>query len=189
MTKPPAAPVGLGKRPAAGAGEGWAARKDAPAWSVELWPNRSLTAVGRKRVLWIMAGGFCVPLAPIALTPVVWIPLAFALVVLCAVAFALRLNSDEARLIERVTLWPDEMRVERIEPKGKRLRWSADPYFVRLHVHSEARLENYLTLTGGTREIELGAFLAPDERVQLAEELEAAIRRALRGEAVSAQSA
>jgi len=74
----------------------------------------------------------------------------------------------------------DEMRVERREPSGRILRWRADPYWVRLDLHAEGRkVENYLTLRGGGREIELGAFLSPDERARLHDEIEAAIRRAL----------
>ncbi|MEM8820806.1 MAG: DUF2244 domain-containing protein [Pseudomonadota bacterium] len=44
----------------------------------------------------------------------------------------------------------------------------------------QGRPENYLTLKGGGREIELGAFLSPEERLSLAERLEDAIRIALR---------
>ena len=81
---------------------------------------------------------------------------------------------------ERLTLWRDEMRVERREPDGRVLRWQADPMRVRLRLHKEAKVEDYLTLAGGGREIELGAFLSPEERVALADEIEAALTRALR---------
>lgn len=157
----------------------WAARTDAPLLDLDLWPNRSLTVLGRKRVLWLMAAGFAVPLLPLTLTPVVWIPLAFCLAVLAALWYALRRNTADGRLVERVTLWADELRVERTEPSGKVRRWRADPYWVRLTLHEEGRPENYLTLKGGGREIELGAFLSPAERLSLAERLESAIRDAL----------
>jgi uncharacterized membrane protein len=35
---------------------------------------------------------------------------------------------------------------------------------------------NYLTLSGGGREVELGAFLTPVERVELKDTLESALR-------------
>lgn len=157
----------------------WADRSDAPLLDLDLWPNRSLTVPGRKRVLWLMAAGFSVPLLPLTLTPVVWIPLAFCAAVLGALWYALRRNTADGRLVERVTLWPDELRVVRTEPTGQVRRWRADPYWVRLTLHEEGRPENYLTLKGGGREIELGAFLSPEERLSLAERLEAAIRDAL----------
>ncbi|MEL6266253.1 MAG: DUF2244 domain-containing protein [Pseudomonadota bacterium] len=150
-----------------------------PAYSVELWPNRSLSRLGQRRVLALLGAGFALPLLPLVATPVLWIPLLFALAVLGLVAWAFRRNTADGRLVERLALWPDEMRVERVEPSGQRLCWSADPYFVRLTLHEQARLESYLTLKGGGREIELGAFLSPEERRHLAEEIETAIRAVL----------
>lgn len=157
----------------------FAERADDPVYAVDLWPNRSLTRSGKKRVLWLMAGGFALPLLPLVATKVIWIPLMFAGATLGAVAWALRRNTADGRLVEHVRLWRDELRVERVEPSGRVLRWSADPYWVRLTIHEDARPEKYLTLKGGGREIELGAFLSPEERVDLAAEIETAIRRSL----------
>ncbi len=96
----------------------------------------------------------------------------------------LRRNIFDGRLAEQVTIWPDEMRVERREPGGRVRRWRAEPFHVRLTLHPEGKVEQYLTLraAGGrvAREIELGAFLSPDERVALADEIEAALSRAIR---------
>ncbi|MEL7347121.1 MAG: DUF2244 domain-containing protein [Pseudomonadota bacterium] len=158
----------------------WAARSDPPFYAVDLWPHRSLSGTGKKRFLWLMTGGFALPLLPLVTTKVIWIPLLFALATLGAVAWALTRNTADGRLVEQVRLWPDEMRVERIEPSGRVLRWSADPYWVRLIIHEDGRPENYLTVKGGGREIELGAFLSPEERLELAAEIENAIRRSAR---------
>ncbi|MEO1721943.1 MAG: DUF2244 domain-containing protein [Pseudomonadota bacterium] len=161
----------------------WPERSDAPLLDLDLWPNRSLTVPGRKRVLWLMAAGFSVPLLPLTLTKVIWIPLGFCVTVLVALWYALRRNTADGRMVERVTLWADELRVERIEASGRVKRWRADPYWVRITLLEQGRPENYLTLKGGGREIELGAFLSPDERLSLAERLEDAIRTALSGAA------
>ena len=80
---------------------------------------------------------------------------------------------------ETLTIWPDEIRVERQEADGRRLRWMAEPLRTAVQVHAGARIEDYLTLSGGGREIELGAFLVPEERLDLAEEIEAALTRAI----------
>ncbi|HEU0223312.1 MAG TPA: DUF2244 domain-containing protein [Paracoccaceae bacterium] len=42
-------------------------------------------------------------------------------------------------------------------------------------MHLDGKVENYLTLKAEGREIELGAFLAPEERVALKADIEAAL--------------
>ena len=41
-----------------------------------------------------------------------------------------------------------------------------------------ARLKNYLTLAGKGRHIELGAFLSPNERIELRDKIENALAKA-----------
>lgn len=184
-----------GKPPAAsasgGAGRGgpadWPPRADPPRYRVVLWPNRSLGQRGRRTVMGLLALGLSVPMIPALGTPVFWGLLPFALVAFGALWMSFRRNDADARLSEELTLWPDEMRVERREPSGRVLRWRADPFFVRLTLHEDGKVEKYLTLKGGGREIELGAFLSPDERVRLAAEVEDAIRAALSQGAVAPQ--
>lgn len=170
---------------ASGQAEAWAARADAPRYHVHLWPNRSLDPRGRRVVMGLVALGLAVPMIPALGTPVFWGLLPFELVAFGALWLSFRRNDADGRLTEELTLWPDEMRVERREPSGRVLRWRADPYFVRLTLHEDAKVEKYLTVKGGGREIELGAFLSPDERVRLAEEIESAIRAALAQGAVA----
>lgn len=122
-----------------------------------------------------------VPLWGIAGTPVFWALVPFLAVALWGLWYAIRRNGRNLDLCETLSIWRDEVRVERREPDGRLLRWQSDPMKVRLKLHDDARIEDYLTMTGGGREIELGAFLAPEERVALAEEIELGLTRALRG--------
>lgn len=158
----------------------WDERADAPSYSVTLWPNRSLTPKARRTLFWIVGAGLAVPLVPAFGTPVFWGLLPFEALAFGALWFSLRRNDADGQLTERLELWPDEIRVERCEPRGRVLRWRADPYWVRLTIHPQSRPEKYLTIKGGGREIELGAFLSPDERERLAEEIEGEIRKVLR---------
>ncbi len=124
------------------------------------------------------------PLIPALGTPVFWGLLPFLGAALAMLWLGLKRNIFDGRLAEHVTIWPDEMRVERREPRGRVRRWRAEPFHVRLTLHPEGKVEQYLTLRGAggraAREIELGAFLSPDERVALADEIEAALGRAIR---------
>lgn len=170
--RPPAARV---------SGPLWRERRDRPLYAVELWPNQSLTPRGYRLVLWIASVGLAIPMVAVIGTPVFWGLAPFAAGTLLAIRHALRRNSRNLSLSERLKIWRDEVRVERREPDGRRLRWQSEPLKVRLKLHGDARIEDYLTLTGGGREIELGAFLAPEERVALAEEIGDALTRAVRG--------
>ena len=50
--------------------------------------------------------------------------------------------------------------------------WQANPYWVRVALRPNGPVEDYLVLTDGRREVELGAFLSPEERVALKDDLE-----------------
>jgi uncharacterized membrane protein len=173
-------PAAAAAVPAPAAGPAWRARADRPVYDVRLWPNRSLTRRGHAVAMGAAAAGLAWPLIAMAGTPVFWGLAPFAVIAFAAFWFAIDRNCRQLCIEERLTLWRDELRVVRREPNGRVLRWQAEPLRVRLRLHKDAKVEDYLTLKGGGREIELGAFLAPEERVALAGEIEAALSRALR---------
>jgi uncharacterized membrane protein len=169
-----------GDVPAVLVGPLWRERLDRPIYDVTLWPNQSLTRRGHRMAMGTAAAGLSLPLFAVAGTPVFWGLAPFLLLAFGALWLAIRRNGRHLRIQERLTLWRDEVRVERREPNGRLLRWQAEPLRVRLRLHKDGKVEDYLTLAGGAREIELGAFLAPEERVALATEIEAALTRAVR---------
>ena len=158
----------------------WRDRRDRPVYTVTIWPHSSLTPAVRRTVLGGVAGGLSMPLLGVAGTPVFWGLLPFVGTAVGLLWLSLRRSDRDRRLVEELTLWRDELRVERREPSGRCLRWSAEPLKVRLRLRSEP-IEKYLTLAGGGREIELGAFLSPPERAALMAEIEDALTRAIRG--------
>ena len=153
-------------------------RSDPPLYQVTLWPHRSLTGRGFLVVMAFTGGMLALPLIPLAGTAVALGLLPFLVATFAALGYAIRRNARDGRLTEELRLWPDLVAVVRREPRGRVLRWQANPHWVRLTLHKDHRLENYLTLNGAGREIELGAFLSPEERADLAEELERALARA-----------
>ena len=57
--------------------------------------------------------------------------------------------------------------------------WECNPYWTRVHVDfNNPKLKNYLTLKGNGRHIELGAFLSPDERIELRDKIQNALAKA-----------
>ena len=152
-------------------------RADEPILSLALRPNRSL---GRRGATWVMAlvaAGLAAPLVALAGTSVAWGMLPFLVAALAGLDWALRRNYEDGRLTEELRLWPDLMTVERIEPDGAVRRWHANPFWVRPRLIENGAVEQYLTLKGNGREIELGAFLSPEERVRLFDEISAALGR------------
>ena len=161
-------------------GPHWRDRRDRPVYQVRLWPNQSLTQTGTRIFFGVSGAMLCIPLLAVVGTPVFWGLLPFALAALGAAWWAIRRNSRNLELSETVEIWRDEVRIERREADGRMRRWQSDPLRTRLQLHKDARIEDYLTVTGGGREVELGAFLAPEERVALAEEIEGALSQAIR---------
>ncbi len=154
-------------------------RADPPLYAVRLWPHRSLTPAGFRGFMAALGGGLAIPMIAVWGTPVAWFLAPFLLGALALVWSFVRANDRARRLTEELRLWPDLVAVERREPDGRVLRWNANPYWVRLDVRDTPATARYLTVNGGGRTIELGAFLTPEEREALAVALRDALDRAV----------
>ncbi|MEO1549023.1 MAG: DUF2244 domain-containing protein [Pseudomonadota bacterium] len=142
-------------------------RQTPPRIDITLWPNRSLTQGGLRWVFAIVTVGLSIPLIPLLGTRAAFGLLPFLVSALIGLYWAISRNTHDGKLSERLLLWPDLVTVERVEPNGTRRIWHANPHWVTLHLKTTPRVESYLTLKGNGREIELGAFLSPEERVDL----------------------
>lgn len=143
-------------------------RDDPPLESFRIWPNRSLPFRGYVWVLVFTGVMLSIPLVPLLGSPVGWTLLPFLLAALGALAYFLRRNTtDGAAQWEELCIWPDLITVERHDPGQPPRFWRANPYWVEVTLQKDAPLENYLTIKGEGRVIELGAFLSPEERLTL----------------------
>jgi uncharacterized membrane protein len=145
-----------------------------------LWPHRSLTPGGFAAFFGIT---FLLLMVPVLLnlgSPVLWMLLPFVLGALALTWALVRRNGrDRGAILEVLTVTSDAAELVRTDPGGGRRNWKANPYWVRVQLWpTGGPVENYLTLKGGDREVEIGAFLSPDERIALKPELEDALRRA-----------
>ncbi len=106
-----------------------------------------------------------------------WVLLVFFAAALWGVWRAIMANTAARRIREDLRLSADLVQLDHIPARGAPKSWSANPHWVTVHLHQTGPVEDYLTLRGGGREVELGAFLTPEERKALYHELVTAIRR------------
>lgn len=143
---------------------------------LHLWPYRSLPRQGF--VIFIAATALLIalPLATVIGSPVLWALLPFLVLTVAAIWIALMRSYKDGQILEDLTLSPAGMHLSRRGPREMRADWQANPYWVRVHLHRQGGpVPNYITLRGGPREVEIGAFLSEDERLTLARELTEAI--------------
>jgi uncharacterized membrane protein len=152
-------------------------RIDAPTFTKTIQPYRSLPIKGFVWLIAIACIGFLIPLLAFIGSKVLWGLLIPCLITLATLWYFIQRNYRDAEVQEIIKLWPDLLAIQRINPQGPDQFWQANPHWVKLHIKDTPEIEGYLTITGGTREIELGAFLTPDQRNELRYRIEKAIRQ------------
>ena len=147
-----------------------------PVWRVLLYPHRSLPATGFVWVIAILSAGLAFPLLGVFGTDVLWGVLPFLILTVAGTWYFIMRNYRDGQIVEELSLWSDRLTLVRVDPRGDRKDWEANPYWVQVEEH-EKPVPHYLTLKGGPREVELGAFLSADERLDLKGQLEQEIRQ------------
>ena len=142
-----------------------------PLWRVLLYPHRSLPAKGFVWVIGLLSAGLAFPLLGVFGTAVLWGLLPFLILTVAATWYFIMASYRSGQIIEELSLWEDRLTLVRLDPKGRRRDWEANPYWVRV-AERDTPVEHYLTLQGGPREVELGAFLSAEERQSLKTEIE-----------------
>ena len=112
------------------------------------------------------------PLFAVLGTPVAWVLMMFFGIALLGMWKALFANKRHMSLREELSLSDDHMYLAHVPAKGPMLEWEANPHWVTVNLRKDGPVKNYLTLRGGGREVELGAFLTPEEREGLFAELQ-----------------
>lgn len=145
---------------------------------LHLWPHRSLPRTGFVWFIGTSVALIALPLLAVLGSPALWTVLPFAGLAIAGVWVALQRSYKDGQIVEDLTLTPTLVTLTRHGPRGRRQEWQANPHWVRVVLHpTDGPVPNYLTLQGGPREVELGAFLSEDERVALRAEVQAALAR------------
>jgi len=146
--------------------------------ALHLWPHRSLPRRGFVAFIGGTALMIAVPLFAVLGSPVLWGLLPFLVIAVAGLYWALDRNYRDGEIVETLTFEDTRLHLTRHGPRGKRQEWEANPHWVRVIQHKTGGpVPEYITLAGGPREVELGAFLSEDERVTLVEDLREALRK------------
>lgn len=152
-------------------------KSDDGARTLHLWPYRSLP---RKGMVWFIgstAALIALPLLVLLGSPVLWGLLPFLLAAIAALYWALNRSYKDGEILEILVLSADQTYLTRHGPRRMHAEWQANPHWVKVNLAAVGGpVPQYLTMQGNGREVELGAFLTPEERKSLDIELRAALR-------------
>lgn len=149
---------------------------DPERWELSLWPYRSL--LRKDFALFFGATAVIVTFPLIALLgkTALWGILPFFGLMMLGLWAALSASYKRGEVLEVIGTTVEQVNLKRHNTDGSVQTWTANRYWVSVHLHQfGGPVENYLTLRGGDREVELGAFLDVDERLALYGELKRAL--------------
>lgn len=147
-----------------------------PVFEALLYPRRSLD--GRGYLILIVGTGIIIGLYGITFLAIgAWPIFGFlgAEWLLFWFLFSRHYRGD--RRAERLRLFPDRLLVEARDPRGRMTAYILQPYWLQVILDRADTFRNPLYLRSHGRQVEIGAFLSPQERRDFAAELIDVLRR------------
>ena len=141
-----------------------------------LYPHRSLP----RAAFWVVMGVVAAMsfAAGIVFTLIgAWPVLGFFGLDVLLLGWLFHLSYRQARLHETVRLTPQRLTVQRVHPDGRARSWSFQPFWVRVELEEPPQPASELSLASHGRQVAIGGFLSPEEKVDFANELRRALRR------------
>ena len=93
------------------------------------------------------------------------------------VYYAYRMNFYASRRYETIRLTDEFLTVLRVSPSGQRRRTRFQPYWLQIQMDDPPQPDSALVLRSHGRELEIGKFLTPAEKLDLAAALTAELKR------------
>ncbi len=152
-------------------------RADKPsdlAFDVILHPHRSLSS-GGFLILMMTIAGISFSAGIIFLLQGAWPVFGFFGLDVLLIYLAFRFNYRDGRMYETVQLGPRELLVRRFLPSGRVRAWTFEPNWMRVIMDNPPESHSQLVLTSHGRQLAIGAFLTPVERLEVADALRAAL--------------
>jgi len=145
---------------------------DQPALRLTVWPHRSLSRKGFVIFISVTFAMLMIPLLAFLGTIALWALLPYLMGSLALTWYLIQRSYQDGTLREDLTIWSDRVELTRSNPRTAAQTWHANPHWARVTLHADGGpVEDYLTMTGNSRTVEIGGFLAPEERRALYPEL------------------
>lgn len=145
---------------------------------MRLWAHNSLPARGMAAFVLSTFTLISIPALPLLGSPLLWGILPFTLAAVWGLYFALQRNYKMRQISEELVLSETMAHLTHTNPKGDVQEWDCDRYWTQVTKYeNEGPVPHYVTLRGKGREVEIGAFLSEEERIELYNDLQRALRR------------
>ncbi|NBO20701.1 MAG: DUF2244 domain-containing protein [Rhodobacteraceae bacterium] len=139
---------------------------------LQLWAHHSLTRTGFVGFVGATAALALVPMLALLGQMVLWVIMAFFGAAIWAIWAAITRNIRDRSYAEDLILTPEQAHLIHRRGTAASREWRANTHWVSVAVYPKGGpVEDYLTLRGAGREVELGSFLTPDERRALRDDL------------------
>lgn len=153
----------------------WTHQESQDQAKVELWAHNALSETDLATVVLMCFAVAILPLFIFLGTNIYWGLLPFIVGSVAALWYSLRRNQSDRNIRETLNINPTAVELTHQPARGSALHWSCNKHWVKVQLYPQnGRIEEYLTLRGGGREVELGRFLTAQERKRLYHELRSA---------------
>jgi uncharacterized membrane protein len=144
-------------------------------FAAALKPNRSLSKTGF-RLLMIFTAFLTFGIGTAFFILSAWPVIGFCGLEFILLYIAFRLNYRAGRATERICLTEKELEVTRISPYGKTQQWRFEPTWLQVLIDNPPQHHSKLRLRSHGRSLVIGSFLTPEERLEVADALHAALQ-------------
>jgi uncharacterized membrane protein len=145
-------------------------------FDAELTPHRSLSPRGFRILIAIVAAANLIVGIGFYWSGA-WPVFGFMGLDVALLYFLFRLNYRHAQEKELLHLTDDALIVRRIRANGEETKWTLEPYWLRVEMDDPPRHDSLLVLAAREQRLVIGSFLTPEERLEMAQALRAALRR------------
>ena len=136
-------------------------------FQTELRPNRSSTLEAIQKLALVLSA-VLIPAGLIFVYVGAWPVFGFLGLELVALVALLNCHHKRSYIIERISITDKNLKVERIDPWGRRYKWSFQRHWLQVNVGGNGERSCTLELRSHGRALVIGAFLNPGERHEIA---------------------